>query len=51
MKITCTGRKVSLKENFLEKVDKKLTKLNKFFSDEAEAQVTVTVEKDWQTVE
>lgn len=51
MKITCTGRKVSLKENFLERVDKKLTKLDKFFSDSAEAQVTVTVEKDWQTVE
>ena len=49
--ITCTGRKVNLKENFLEKAEKKLSKLNKFFSQEAEAQITVTVEKDWQTVE
>ena len=51
MKITCTGRKVSLKPNFTEKVEKKLAKLDKFFSDSAEAQVTVTVEKSGQTVE
>ena len=51
MKITCTGRKVTLKEAFLERVEKKLAKLHKFFSDDAQAQVTVTVEKDWQTVE
>lgn len=51
MKITCTGRKVTLKEAFLERVKKKLAKLDKFFSDDAQAQVTVTVEKDWQTVE
>ena len=51
MKITCTGRKVTLKEAFLERVEKKLAKLDKFFSDDAQAQVTVTVEKDWQTVE
>ena len=51
MKITCTGRKVTLKEALLERVEKKLAKLDKFFSDDAQAQVTVTVEKDWQTVE
>ena len=51
MKITCTARKVTLKEAFLERVEKKLAKLDKFFSDDAQAQVTVTVEKDWQTVE
>lgn len=51
MKITCTGRKVNLKDAFMERVEKRLAKLNKFFSDEAEAQVTVTVAKDWQTVE
>ena len=32
-------------------MEKKLAKLDKFFSDDAQAQVTVTVEKDWQTVE
>ncbi len=51
MKITCTGRKVNLKDAFLNRAERKLAKLDKFFSDEAQAQVTVTVEKDWQTVE
>ena len=40
MKITCTGRKVTLKDAFLERVDTKLAKLDKFFSDEGQAQVT-----------
>lgn len=51
MKITCTGRKVNLKDAFMQRVETKLAKLDKFFSDSAEANVTVTVEKDWQTVE
>ncbi len=51
MKVTTIGRKVSLKENFLGKVEDRLGKLDKFFSDNAEATVTVTVEKKWQTVE
>ena len=51
MKITCTGRKVNLKDAFIQRVETKLAKLDKFFSDSAEANVTVTVEKDWQTVE
>lgn len=51
MKVTCTGRKVGLKDSFVQRAEKKLAKLDKFFSDNAEANVTVTVEKDWQTVE
>ncbi len=51
MKIICTGRKVNLKESFESRVDKRLAKLDKLFSSQAEAKVTVTVEKDWQTVE
>lgn len=51
MRITCTGRKVSLKDAFVTRVETKIKKLDKYFSDGAEAQVTVTVEKDWQTVE
>ena len=51
MKLTCTGRKVSLKEAFLQRAQTKLAKLDKFFSPQAQAQVTVTVEKGWQTVE
>lgn len=51
MKVTCTGRKVSLKPSFIEKAQAKLDKLDKFFVDEAQAQITVTVEKSGQTVE
>lgn len=51
MKVTTIGRKVSLKDNFLQRVEDRLGKLDKFFSDNAEATVTVTVEKKWQTVE
>ena len=51
MKVTCTGRRVSLKPSFVEKTEKRLAKLDKFFADEPEAQVTVTVEKERQTVE
>ena len=51
MKITTTGRKVNLKPNFLSLVEEKLGKLDKFFPAEVQAAVTVTVEKDWQTVE
>ncbi|MEG1872547.1 MAG: ribosome-associated translation inhibitor RaiA, partial [Ruthenibacterium sp.] len=51
MKITCTGRKVNLKDAFEERVERRFAKLDKFFSSGAEAQITVTVEKDWQTVE
>ena len=51
MKITYTGRKVTLKPAFIERADDALQKLQKFFSEDAQAQVTVTVEKDRQTVE
>ncbi|MGN1058396.1 MAG: ribosome hibernation-promoting factor, HPF/YfiA family [Candidatus Avelusimicrobium sp.] len=51
MKITATGRKVTLKPAFTERVEKRLAKLDKFFSEEAEASVTVTVERERQTVE
>ena len=51
MKVTCTGRRVTLKLSFIENAEKRLAKLDKFFPDEAQAQVTVTVEKSGQTVE
>lgn len=51
MKVTCTGRKVTLKPTFIEKAENKLAKLDKFLSDEAQAHITVTVEKSGQTVE
>lgn len=51
MKITYTARKVTLRDNFKERVEKKLAKFNKIFSDDAEAAVVVTLEKNRQTVE
>lgn len=51
MKITYTARKVNLRDNFKERVEKKLAKLNKLFSDNATANVVVTLEKNRQTVE
>ncbi|MEG0803395.1 MAG: ribosome-associated translation inhibitor RaiA [Pygmaiobacter sp.] len=51
MKVTTAGRKVALKQNFIDRAQDRLAKLDKFFSEDASAQITVTVEKDWQTVE
>lgn len=51
MKYNIIGRKVNLKDNFKERVYKKLGKFEKIYSENAEATVTVTVEKNRQTVE
>lgn len=51
MKITYTARKVTLRDNFKERVEKKLAKFDKLFSDNASANVVVTLEKNRQTVE
>ena len=51
MKITYTERKVNLRDNFKDRVEKKLKKFDKIFSDDAEAFVVVTVDKNSQTVE
>lgn len=51
MKITITGRKVNLRDNFKERVEKKLGKFNRIFGEDADANVTVTMEKNRQTVE
>jgi putative sigma-54 modulation protein len=51
MNITIIGRKVTLKNAFKERVEKKLQKFEKFFDDDAEAHVTVRVEKERQIVE
>lgn len=51
MQITITSRKVNLRNNFKERVEKKLSKFNRIFGDDANANVTVTVEKNRQTVE
>ncbi len=51
MKINTIGRKVVLKDNFISLTEKKLEKLEKFFSEDAVVTVTATVEKNHQTVE
>ena len=51
MKIKTTGRKVTLKQGFLERAEKRMSKFDKYFERDAEASVTVTVEGSRQTVE
>ncbi|HZJ78166.1 MAG TPA: ribosome-associated translation inhibitor RaiA [Clostridia bacterium] len=51
MKITIVGRKCSPRQSFKDRVEKKLSKIDRFFGDEAEANVTVTVEKSSTIVE
>lgn len=51
MKITYTARKVNLRDNFKERAEKKLSKFEKLFSENAAANIVVTLEKNRQTVE
>jgi len=51
MKVKTLGRKVNLKQNFITSVEKRMSKFDRFFDDDAECQVTVTVENNRQTVE
>lgn len=51
MNITIIGRKCTPREAFKEKAEKKLGKVDRFFSHEADAKITATVEKSYQTVE
>lgn len=51
MTTTYTARKVNLRDNFKERVEKKLKKFERIFGEDALANVTVTLEKNRQTVE
>ena len=51
MKTNVTGRKLSLRPSFVEKTEKKLSKLDKFFEDDARADVTVKQEGNGLKVE
>lgn len=51
MKITTTGRKIDVTEGLRGYVDKKISKLTKYFQDSTEAQVTLSVQKDYHTIE
>ncbi len=51
MNITIIGRKCSPREAFKERAEKKLSKVDRFFTSETEAKITATAEKSYQTVE
>lgn len=51
MKIIYTARKVNLKDNFKERVEKKLGKFERIFGENVVANITVTLQKNNQTVE
>ena len=51
MKVTITGRKVNLRDNFKEMAVRKLGRFERIFDADADAHVVVTVEHNRQTVE
>ncbi len=51
MNITITGRNIELTDGLKSAVEEKLGKLDKYFSSEATAHVTLSVEKDRQKIE
>ncbi len=51
MKIIITGRKIEVTEALKNVINKKIGRLSKFFDDNAEAQVTLSVEKGRQIIE
>lgn len=51
MNVKITARKTSVRDSFKERIEKKLSKLDRFFDDSANAIVTVTNEGDRETVE
>ncbi|MEE1043801.1 MAG: ribosome-associated translation inhibitor RaiA [Clostridia bacterium] len=51
MKTTIVARKMDLTPGMKEYVEKKLTKLDKFFDEDAEAKITMSVEKNRQKIE
>lgn len=51
MLITVVGKKCTPRDSFKERAEKKLSKIDRFFGEEASAKVTATVEKSSQSVE
>ena len=51
MKTTITAKKTSIKDSFKERIDKKLSKFDRFFDDTAAANVVVRTEGGRETVE
>ena len=51
MKIVCSGRQMSVRDNLREMAEKKLSTLNKFFSEDVTANVTFKVRRDTEIIE
>lgn len=51
MKVTVIGKKCTPRDSFIERAEKKLAKIDKFFGDDAIAKVTAKVEKNAKIVE
>lgn len=51
MKITVSGRNVEITSGLRQSIEKKLSKLERYFKPEVEAQVTLSVQKNRQIVE
>ena len=51
MKINITGRNIELTDGLKNAVEDKLSKLDKFFTEDTQANVTLSVEKDRQKIE
>ena len=51
MKINIIGRKINVRESFKETVEKKLSKLDKYFKEEVTAYVTMSMEKNAERLE
>lgn len=51
MNISIAARKTSVRDTFKDRIEKKLSKLDRFFDDTAAANVTITNEGDRETVE
>ena len=51
MKVNITARKTTIKDSFRERIEKKLKKFERFFDDDATANVVVSNEHERETVE
>ena len=51
MKVTVIGKKCTPRESFIQRAERKLTKIDKFFGEDATAKVTAKVEKSAKIVE
>lgn len=51
MKFIVTGKNIEITDALKKVVEKKISKLEKYFNPNVEAQVTLSVQKNWQSIE